>query len=101
VAESIGEDLRLLKKKLSSLAVSPKRSTAAARRERDSRHVLKENDGRRRRGAAVERPEQINFKCRGGTKDRFRAVAEAMNRSMIGVLERALELVEIEAGIGS
>ena len=93
---SIGEDLRLLRKKLSSDA--PK-SAAKARRERDSRHMLKENDGRRRRGAGVDRPEQINFKCREGTKARFAAVAKAMDTSMIAVFERALELVEKEARV--
>lgn len=93
---SIGEDLRLLRMKLRGDA--PK-SAAKARRQRDSRHMLKENDGRRRRGVGVDRPEQINFKCREGTKARFTAVAEAMNTSMIAVLERALELVEKEARV--
>ena len=93
---SIGEDLRLLRKKLGS---DTSKSAAKARRERDSRHMLKEHDGRRRRGAAVDRPEQINFKCREGTKARFAAVAKAMNTSMIAVLERALELVEKEARV--
>ena len=93
---SIGEDLRLLRKKLGG--DGPK-SAAKARRERDSRHMLKESDGRRRRGAGVDRPEQINFKCRTGTKARFNNVAKAMNTSMIAVLERALELVEKEARV--
>jgi hypothetical protein len=98
VADSIGEDLRLLKKKLGSLAALP---AAKARRERDSRHMLKADDGRRRRGAAIERPEQINFKCAEGTKKRFKAAADALNISMIAAFEQALELLEREAEIGS
>ena len=94
----IGEDLRLLKKKLGSLAALP---AAKARRERDSRHMLKADDGRRRRGAAIERPEQINFKCAEGTKKRFKAAADALNLSMIEAFEHALELLEREAKSGS
>jgi hypothetical protein len=97
VTDDPGMDLtQLLKNKLAS-----KGTAAAARKQRDKQHKMKPTDGRRaRRGAAAERPEQINFKCVLGTKERIQAAADALGVSMVGVLERGLELVEKEAGIG-
>lgn len=94
MSDDPGLDLtQLLKSKLAS------KGTAAARKQRDKNHKMKPTDGRRsRRGSAVERPEQINFKCVLGTKNRIQAVADALGLSMVGVLERGLELIEKEAG---
>lgn len=95
MSDDPGMDLTLLLK--NKLAPS---AAAAARKQRDKRHKMKPGDGRsRRRGPAVERPEQINFKCVLGTKERIQAVADALGISMVGVLERSLELIEQEAGI--
>lgn len=90
----LGEDLRLLKDKL-----KPKNVAAQRRREADRRHMLKEDDGRRRSGAQQMRHkgEQLNFKVPAGTKARVIDASRALGVSMVDVFMRGLEAVEREA----
>ena len=92
MSDSIGEDLRLLKRKIAPPVVDK-------RRKADQRYAMKSTDGRKRRRGVAARDEQINFKVPEGTKARIQAVAERLETSMIDVFERALELIEIEVGL--
>lgn len=85
----IGEDLRLLKAKLAPKA-------AERRREADRQHVLKDDDGRRRRGAKACRHqgEQINFKVPAGTKARMERIADKLDVPLVQVFLRGLEAME-------
>jgi hypothetical protein len=90
----LGEDLRLLKDKL-----APKNVAAQRRREADRKHMLKDDDGRRRVGSQQMRHkgDQINFKVPAGTKKRVVDVSRALGISMVDVFLRGLEAVEREA----
>lgn len=94
MADSLGEDLRLLKEKL-----APKRAAAKRRQEADRRHMLKDDDGRRRPNAQVMRHkgEQLNFKVPAGTRARVIETSRALGISMVEVFLRGLEAVEREA----
>ena len=85
----IGEDLLLLKAKLAPKA-------AERRREADRRHVLKDDDGRRRPGAKIcrHKGEQLNFKVPAGTKARVMRAADALGISMVEVFLRGLDAIE-------
>ena len=94
MADMLGEDLTALRDKIKG--AKPEKSAATVRRELDRKSMLTETDGRRVRGG-VARDEQINFKVPKGTKSRVMALARALDLSMVGAFERAIELLEAEA----
>ena len=92
MADMLGEDLTALRDKIKG--AKPEKSAATVRRELDRKSMLTETDGRRVRGG-VARDEQI--KVPKGTKSRVMALARALDLSMVGAFERAIELLEAEA----
>lgn len=76
---------------------------AGARRAADRKSMMKDTDGRRRRAGGATRDAQINFKVSSATKAEIVEVARRLDKPMVWVLERGLELIlaQERAGKGS
>lgn len=91
----VGEDLKAaLKAKLTR--VMP--GSADRRHERDRKHKLAEDDGRRR-AEALARDEQINFKAPKGTQARVAALAKAQGISRVAAFMKMLADAEAKLGV--
>ena len=93
---SIGEDLRLLRKKLSGDLLSPQQKLGVSATAATCSKRTMGADGAAR---AWTVPSRSTSSAARGPKARFAAVAKTMDTSMIAVFERALELVEKEARV--
>lgn len=94
-ADSEGDDLTLLKALRAK--VRPMGGSAAkVRHAADSNSKMKDTDGRRKRGNGMVRDAQINFKVSSETKAEIVDTAKRLNKPMVWVLERGLELVLAE-----